>query len=1144
MTKSKYVRSVRLHPGCRQRAPWKEAYNSERAIYIRDVTEGYGANVNSQVTKSMVKQLSDCLHALKNIGIDVNAWDAIVIHLLTLKLDPETRKQWELTASMQTTEETLPTFEQFKDFITNRFRALEFIETKKTVNHNPTPITYKARALHVAQGSQCPFCSESHKIIFCKQFVKQDVDSRREFVQTKGLCFNCLGGFHSAKVCQNPTPCRVCKRRHHSLLHPKNGPGASVSSDEVAEGTTNVGTMEDMEELTDSEPTDITTCFSSGDQGQVLLATAVVGAQSRNNEYYPVRAMIDPCSQASFITEATAQYLGLKRIPVRSNIFGLGGQKNATPRSRVILNLQSLIHPEERLSVKAYVLSTITTIMPAKKVVDLGSIDVTGLPLADPNYHTPNKIDVLLGAVVYSQIVSGEIRKNKEKTLVAQATSLGWIIMGATGSKQNVSNVSVFHTYLVGDDLLKKFWELESDVSMVKGHDLWTEEEKRCEEIFAASTSRDDTGRYVVKLPFADDDPGCKYGESRDVAEKRFYTLEKRLNKNPELLSQYKNVIDEYLQLGHMEKVPEKEKNKIDAVYLPHHAVVKKERETTKVRVVFDASCKGKNGVSLNDNLMIGPKLQPDLRHLVLRWRLYPISLVSDIVKMYRQVKVKDEDANFQRLLWRDNPDSELQDYRLLRVTFGTASAPYLAVKALQQIALDEGEHYPLATERTLKDFYMDDFMTGCETEEEGIQIYREMNELLGKAGFTLQKWTTSSNDLLEMIKREKEDVGSGIEIKQDEIIKILGLTWNRESDEFHYAVSLTPMKIPVTKRNIISDISRLFDPLGWVAPCVILAKVMIQKLWLTGITWDEEVPSNLINEWSTYREELAMLTQVHIPRWIRLKKTSKKIELHGFSDASKIAFAAVVYVRIVDETEDVTVTLVSAKTKVAPIKQVSIPRLELCGAVLLTRLLMEISENLNVNKGDIHAWTDSTVVLAWLNSHPNRWKTFVANRVSEILTTLDANQWSHVPSKLNPADYASRGLRPSELTTTSMWFNGPEYLQKEPIKYDRPKNIVTDLEVAKGASRELKLLLQAENKNMLSEIAEALATEGTTWHFVPPHAPNFGGLWEAGIKSAKYHLKRVIGESTLTYEEMATASRRRAAAPLQQPQVGLRLKA
>ncbi|XP_063363969.1 uncharacterized protein LOC134652738 [Cydia amplana] len=400
--------------------------------------------------------------------------------------------------------------------------------------------------------------------------------------------------------------------------------------------------------------------------------------------------------------------------------------------------------------------------MPAKKVVDLGSIDVTGLQLADPDYHTPNKIDVLLGAVVYSQIVSGEIRKNKEKTLVAQATSLGWIIAGQTGSNQNVSNVSVFHTYLVEDDLLKKFWELESDVSMVKRHDLWTEEEKRCEEIFAASTTRDDKGRYVVKLPFSDDDPGCKYGQSRDVAENRFYALEKRLNKNPELLSQYKNVIDEYVKLGHMEKVPEKEKNKIDAVYLPHHAVVKKERDTTKVRVVFDASCKGKNGVSLNDNLMIGPKLQPDLRHLVLRWRMYPISLVSDIVKMYRQVKVTEEDANFQRLLWRDSPDLELQDYRLLRVTFGTASAPYLAVKALQQIALDEGENYLLATERVRKEFYMDDLMTGCETEEEGIEIYREMNELLGKAGFTLQKWTTSSNNLLEMIKREKKDVGSG----------------------------------------------------------------------------------------------------------------------------------------------------------------------------------------------------------------------------------------------------------------------------------------------------------------------------------------------------------------------------------------------
>lgn len=1390
----------------------KQRYNNKRflcqTILKRFLSQKNGTCESASFLKELIDTSTDCLHALKNIGIDISTWDVIVIHLLTLKLDQETRKQWELTASVQNADDSLPTFDQFKEFITNRFRALEFIETKKTPSQHAVPITYKPRSLHVVQGSQCPFCSEYHKITFCKKFTKEDVDSRRSFVQTKGLCFNCLGGFHSAKVCQNPTPCRICKRRHHSLLHPKSGFVAGSSSPKIVEGTSNVGTIEENDETTEYsfEQTPIASCFSSGNNNQVLLATAVVSAQSKNGQYYPVRALLDQGSQACFITEAAAQFLGLKRKPIHGNISGLGGENNVQSKSIITLKIQSIISPEVKLSVRAFVLSSITTLLPARKVVDLGSVDMQELPLADPHYHTPNKIDVLLGAEVYSQIIMEGIKKNQQGTLVAQATSFGWIVSGAVKSSQDNTNMIVLHTHLVEDDCLKKFWEMEADPSLVQRQELWTEEEKRCEEIFTKTTTRDVDGRYIVKLPFRDEDPSCKYGQSREIAENRFYSLEKRLNKNPELHAQYRDVINEYLQLGHMEEVPENERENIAGVYLPHHAVVKQDRDTTKVRVVFDASCKGKNDVSLNDNLMIGPKLQPDLRHLVLRWRSYPIPLVSDIVKMYRQVKVTKEDADFQRILWRDNPQSELKHFRLLRVTFGTASAPYLAVKAMQKIAQDEAERYPLATEKVRTEFYMDDLMTGCDTEDEGIQIYKEITELLGKAGFNLQKWTTSNNQLLNWIRTEKQEIGlgKGIEIKQDEIIKILGLTWNREKDEFQYAVSLPDLKIPITKRKIISDIARLFDPLGWVAPSVVIAKIMIQKLWLAGTNWDEEAPSNIINEWCTYRKELALLSMVRVPRWVGLRKTNKKVELHGFSDASKSAYAAAVYIRVIDASDKITVNLVSAKTKVAPIKQVSIPRLELCGAVLLTRLLGEISEHLNIDKTDIHAWTDSTVVLAWLNSHPNRWKTFVANRVSEILTTTDSRQWNHVPSKLNPADYASRGLNPSELLNTPMWLNGPDYLKEEPIKYERPKDVVTNLEIAKvfhtandvnnifdkfssltklirvvgycrrflylrkpkeernkgyltseelrealnvcirhfqsqkfdaeikglsnkeaqvprtsslkalnpfidknkiirvggrlantthlsenqkhpiilpkgctlsrliiadahiktchgppqlmqnyinskywilgckvsvtsyyrncvtcirysatsqsksqlmgqlpearitptrafkfcgvdyagpvnlrtsggrghrsykgyiclficmstravhievvsslttegfiqafkrmtarrghcleiwsdnatnfvGASRELKSLLQAENANMSTEIAEALATDGTTWHFIPPHAPNFGGLWEAGIKSAKYHLKRVIGETTLTYEEMST---------------------
>ncbi|XP_073948766.1 uncharacterized protein [Choristoneura fumiferana] len=847
----------------------KQRYDNKRficnMILKRFLSQKNAAVESSTFLKELIDTSSDCLSALANIGVDVSTWDAIVIHLLTLKLDQETRKQWELSATGGTDSNTLPSFQEFKDFITNRFRALEFVETKKPSSGIHHFSQVKPRVLHTVQNTQCPCCSEIHKITFCKQYAALDVNARRNFVQEKGLCFNCLGNNHSAKFCQNATSCKICKRRHHTLLHPTDATPANTSGAKVS----NVGTVEA------EEPPLVTNCFARG-TGQVLLATAIVNAKSKSGVYMAIRALLDQGSQASFITEATAQYLGLKKEPIKGNISGLGGDNNLISKAMVILHLQSLAHPNINISVQAYVLKTITSFLPANKVMDLNGLNITGIQLADPDYHTPNKIDVLLGAEVYSRVIQDGVRKNNQGTLLAQSTTLGWILSGIVDSfNTTFSGITVLHSQINEDNILKSFWEIEADSSSQKK--LLSEEEERCESIFAASTKRDSEGRYVVKLPFREEDPSCKYGHSNEVAAKRFYSLENRLHRDTELQSKYKEVIDEYLHLGHMVEVPENDKNE-NAVCLPHHPVVKMDRETTKVRVVFDASCKGKNGISLNDDLMIGPKLQPDLRHLVMKWRMYPICLVSDIVKMYRQVKVTEEDADFQRILWRENSNEVLKEYKLLRVTFGTACAPYLAVKALQQVAIDHGKDYPMASERVLKDFYMDDLMTGCMTVDEGVQVYKEMNELLGKAGFELQKWTSNSNQLIKAMKLENngKEIEDELKIKHDEIIKILGLTWNRNSDDFQYSVKLPPMKKLATKRTIISDISRLYDPLGWVAPSIILAKVMIQKLWLTGLGWDEDVPCKLLQEWSTYREELNELTKVHIPRW-RLKEW-----LHG----------------------------------------------------------------------------------------------------------------------------------------------------------------------------------------------------------------------------------------------------------------------
>ncbi|KAI8441259.1 hypothetical protein MSG28_014900 [Choristoneura fumiferana] len=835
------------------------------------------------------------------------------------------------------------------------------------------------------------------------------------------------------------------EQRHHSLLHQK---GELPPTNGGDSGEHPVHTQHVTNSMDDSTPSaSVATHFVNKVTQQVLLATAVVEARSRErDERHLLRALIDQGSQASFITSAAVQLLGLKRTAAKGLISGLGGKQNVVSKSTVQVTITSRFDSRVIIKVTAYVLDKLTTYLPAVNVSIASWPELQGINLADPEYYTPNKIDMLLGAEVYAQIIdTGLIRCPPQGSPVAQNTTLGWILSGQVGSQPNISCTLVsMHTQV--DQLLRSFWELESEPS--NNPKILSPEEQRCEEIYHATTTRDKNGRYVVRLPLRDEEPLCLDGDSREIALRRFHSLERKLQRDQRLKTEYTRVFHEYRELEHMEQLSEKESEE-RGLYLPHHAVVRDDKDTTKVRIVFDASCRGTNGISLNDDLLVGPTLQADLRHIIMRWRMHPVCFIADIVKMYRQVIIDERDTKFQRVLWRDSPNENIQEYKLNRVTFGTSSAPYLAVKSLIQVAVDEGKDFPLAASRVRQDFYMDDLMSGCQSETEAIEVYYQMKALLSKGGFELQKWSSNSKAMLEGIKENNSgrDEHKKIEMKQEAVNKILGLTWDRDRDEFTYAVRLPPPTAPVTKRKVTSDIAKLYDPLGWIAPSIVQAKILIQRLWLSGIDWDEELPSPLLDEWLTYREELSKLTEFRLHRWTNHRSNATLVELHGFSDASNAAYAAVVYLRVIDAEGRVHVSLVTAKTRVAPIKQVSIPRLELCGAVLLSKLLVDVSDVLGVQKSHIHAWTDSEVVLAWLSSHPSRWKTFIGNRCSEILTATSRSQWAHVKSDHNPADCASRGVGAAELNNFELWLHGPTWLKKTVVTYPNPKSLITKLE-------------------------------------------------------------------------------------------------
>lgn len=328
-----------------------------------------------------------------------------------------------------------------------------------------------------------------------------------------------------------------------------------------------------------------------------------------------------------------------------------------------------------------------------------------------------------------------------------------------------------------------------------------------------------------------------------------------------------------------------------------------------------------------------------------------------------------------------------------------------------------------------MKNLYVDDFLSGADTQEEAVKLKEDIIKITSSAGFNLRKWASNDPQLVVTNSdRNQEEVPLQLSAEANPV-KALGILWLPRMDTFAFKVNLDTSK-PNTKRQLLSDAARLFDPLGWIAPVTVRIKILFQALWLHDVQWDDPLPATLNEEWTKIKEDMYRIEDIKLPRWI--SNYGGKIELHGFADASEAAYAAVVYSRTTDNEGKIHTSLVVAKTKVAPIQQVSLPRLELNAAVLLTAVLQRIMESLDHLDVTCFAWTDSTIVLEWLSSHPRKWKTYVANRTSMVLDFLPRSSWNHVPSSENPADCASRGLLPGELPNHPLWWTGPPWLRQE----------------------------------------------------------------------------------------------------------------
>ncbi|XP_073831861.1 uncharacterized protein [Musca autumnalis] len=418
---------------------------------------------------------------------------------------------------------------------------------------------------------------------------------------------------------------------------------------------------------------------------QVLLATSMVLVRDSSGSYKLGRALLDSCSQINFITDDFAQRLNLRRHKKHVEVSGIGNACTKI-KQNCSTNIKSNVTDfEVELS---FCITPHISYQPDSEL-DVSSWNFpSNVQLADESFYKSNKIDLLVGTETFFDILSvGQIKLGPNLPKL-QKTLLGWIVTGRynTSRPNNINGSYLLSTDEEINFNLERLWKIEE---IGKNAKEIMPEQRECEQFFKTNVARETSGRIVVKLPFKESPSSL--GQSHNTALRRFTAQERRLANNPELKTEYVAFMRDYESFGHMSLVKNLNLHE-PHYYIPHHCVLKPNSTSTKLRVVFDASCATSSDTSLNDILMVGPTIQEELFLLLLRFRLHRFALTADIVKMYRQVLVSPEDRKFQYILWRYSDKEEIKTYRLNTVTYGTSAAPFLAVRALHYLADEYSE--------------------------------------------------------------------------------------------------------------------------------------------------------------------------------------------------------------------------------------------------------------------------------------------------------------------------------------------------------------------------------------------------------------------------------------------------------------------
>ena len=470
------------------------------------------------------------------------------------------------------------------------------------------------------------------------------------------------------------------------------------------------------------------------------------------------------------------------------------------------------------------------------------------------------------------------------------------------------------------------------------------------------------------------------------------------------------------------------EKGELDGVchYIPHHAVVKPDHATTKIRIVYDASAKTKmDHKSLNECLYRGPVLLQDLCGTLMRFRMHPIALISDIEKAFLQIGLQLDQRDVTRFLWlKDTQDlsaSEynIQEYRFTRVPFGVISSPFL-LSATVDFHLSC--YSSKVAEQIRQDIYIDNVITGVNSDQEAVEFYNEAKEMFKDASMNLREWASNIEHVTETIPESDRS--------SEQHMKVLGLVWDKKCDSLGLKDAKLNETKGATKRLVLKNVASVFDPLGLFSPVTLKGKLLLQGLWTKHCEWDEGIDSEDSVIWSDIIHDLKHISDHKVERCVVFNNSNGVTNmLVCFCDASAKAYAACVYFVQHGHCGNKS-DLIFSKTRLAPSsKATTIPRLELMTAVIAIRCINFVKKQIRKEISAVYLISDSQCALKWIFTDKTVY-VFVKNRISDIKENKDiVFRW--VPSEQNPADLASRGCSLDDLRQSSLWWNGPKWLCK-----------------------------------------------------------------------------------------------------------------